>query len=78
MYEAHKTMENIKNILEECGYSLKDVVKVSVWLDDARDFWSFNKVYAEYFDNNPPTRSTVQSPLTVDAKIEMDVIAYKD
>ena len=76
--QTRKTIENLKEILEECGYSLSDVVKVSVWLDDARDFWSFNKVYAEYFGAHPPARSTVCSSITVDAKIEMDVVAYKD
>lgn len=75
--QTRKTMEHIKNILAECGYGLQDVVKVNVWLDDTRDFWSFNKVYAEYFGDNPPARSTVQSSLMVDAKIEVDVVAYK-
>jgi len=76
--QAHKAIENIKKILEECDYSMKDVVKVSVWLDDERDFWSFNKVFAEHFGDNPPARSTVRSSLVVDAKIELDVIAYKE
>lgn len=75
--QTRKTMGHVKNILAECGYGLQDVVKVNVWLDDTRDFWSFNKVYAEYFGDNPPARSTVQSALMVDAKIEVDVVAYK-
>ena|SRR3990167_2268168 len=76
--QTHKIIQHIEKILKECGYNLKDVIKVNVWLDDPRDFWSFNKVFAEYFGDHPPARSTVRSSLVVDAKIEMDVIAYKD
>ncbi|HMB47736.1 MAG TPA: RidA family protein [Afifellaceae bacterium] len=75
--QARITFDNIKQILEEAGCGLEDVVKVNVWLDDPRDFWSFNKVFAEYFQGHPPARSTVQSLIMVDAKIEADVIAYK-
>ncbi len=50
---------------------------VGVWLDDARDFSSFNSVFKQYFKDHPPTRSTVESPLMIDAKVEMDVVAYK-
>ena len=75
--QTHKTMENIVAILDEAGYDLQDVVKVSAWLDDPRDFWSFNGVFKEYFQGNPPARSTVVSQLVVDAKVEIDVVAYK-
>lgn len=75
--QVRQTIENMRKILAAAGCSLEDVVKVNVWLDDARDFASFNRVYASYFKNVPPARSTVQSPLTIDAKIEMDCVAYK-
>lgn len=75
--QVRQTIENMRRILAAAGCSLDDVVKVNVWLDDARDFASFNRVYAGYFPNVPPARSTVQSPLMIDAKIEMDCIAYK-
>jgi enamine deaminase RidA (YjgF/YER057c/UK114 family) len=52
-------------------------VRCGVWLDDARDFASFNKVFKEYFGENPPARACVQSSLVVDAKVEVDCIAYK-
>lgn len=42
-------MRNLIAILEEAGYALKDVIRVGVWLEDPRDFWSFNKVFGEYF-----------------------------
>ena len=75
--QAAKTLDNIIKVLALAGCTLKDVVKVNVWLDDTRDFWTFNRVYAKYFSDHSPARSTVRSQLVVDAKIEMDVIAYK-
>ena len=48
-----------------------------MWLDDTRDFSSFNSVFAKYFTAHPPARSTVQSAIMVDVKVEMDVVAYK-
>ena len=75
--QAHKVFEIIKNILEIAGCGMEDVIKVNVWLDDTRDFAGYNRIFAEYFTENPPARSTVQSKLVVDAKIEADVVAYK-
>lgn len=75
--QTRQTIGNLRRILEQAGCSLDDVVKCNVWLADARDFWSFNKIYASYFPGVPPARSTVQSPLMIDAKIEIDCVAYK-
>ncbi|WP_134498401.1 RidA family protein, partial [Microvirga pakistanensis] len=55
--QSRKAIENMIAILKEAGYELEDVVRVGVWLDDPRDFWSFNSVYAEYFVANPPARA---------------------
>ena len=75
--QTEKVIENIVAVLALDGCGLEHVVKVNVWLDDARDFSSFNSVFEKHFIDHPPARSTVQSPLMVDAKVEMDVIAYK-
>ena len=75
--QTEQVVANIKDVLALAGCTLADVVKVNVWLDDARDFSSFNAVFQKHFIDRPPARSTVQSPLMVDAKVEMDVIAYK-
>jgi enamine deaminase RidA (YjgF/YER057c/UK114 family) len=75
--EARKAIENMIAILKEAGYGLEDVVRVGVWLDDPRDFWTFNAIYAEYFGANPPARACVQSRLMVDCRIEVDCVAYK-
>lgn len=74
--QTEQVMQNIIAVLENAGCGLEHVVKVNCWLDDPRDFTSFNAVFAKYFSAHPPARSTVQSALMVDAKVEMDVIAY--
>ena len=75
--QAEAVIQNIISVLELANCGLEHVIKVNVWLDDPRDFTSFNSVFARYFTAHPPARSTVQSALMVDAKVEMDVIAYK-
>lgn len=75
--QTEAVMENVIAVLDLAGCGLEHVVKVNVWLEDPRDFTSFNSVFAKYFTAHPPARSTVQSALMVDAKVEMDVIAYK-
>lgn len=76
--ETHQTFKNILAILDEAGYSLEDTVRVGVWLDDTRDFWSFNKIYAEYFEGVNPARACVQASMMVDCKVEIDLVAYKE
>ena len=75
--QTEAVMENIISVLSLADCGLEHVVKVSVWLDDTRDFSSFNSVFAKYCTAHPPARSTVQSAIMVDAKVEMDVVAYK-
>lgn len=75
--QTEKVIEHIKTILSLSNCDLSNVVKVGVWLDDPRDFTSFNSVFERHFIDHPPARATVQSPLMVDAKVEMDVVAYK-
>ncbi len=75
--QTHLTIKNIISILEEAGYGLEHVVRVGVWLDDPRDFWSFNGVYKDYFGEHPPARACVQATMMVDCKVEIDCIAYK-
>jgi len=70
-------MKNVERALALAGCTFADVVKATVWLDDARDFWAFNRVYSEFFPRTKPARSTTQARLMIDAKIEIEVIAYK-
>ena len=61
--EAHtrQTLKNVAHVLALAGCTLEDVVKTTVWLEDARDFDEFNRVYEEFFGGNKPSRSTVQT-----------------
>lgn len=75
--QATVAIENMLGILREAGYDVEDIVRVGVWLDDARDFWSFNGVFERYFGDHPPARACVQSSMVVDCKVEVDCIAYR-
>lgn len=75
--QSHSAIRNMIAILQEAGYGPEDVVRCGVWLDDARDFAAFNRVYREYFAANPPARACVQSTMVVDCKVEIDCVAYK-
>ena len=75
--QSHKAIRNMLAILTEAGYEPSDVVRCGVWLDDPRDFQSFNKVFAEYFGANPPARACVVSSMVVDCKVEIDCVAFR-
>jgi reactive intermediate/imine deaminase len=75
--QTHKTIENVIAILHEAGYGVEHVVRCGVWLDDPRDFWTFNRIYQSYFGEHPPARACVQASMMVDCKVEIDCIAYK-
>ena len=75
--QTHAVLNEIKKTLAEAKCQFSDVVKTMVWLTDRDDFPGFNAVYAEYFPDDPPTRSAVVNDLLVDVRIEIEVIAYK-
>ena len=75
--ECRWTIESIRRILAEEGADLSDVVKVTVYLEDARNFGRYNKVFAEYFADGCLARTTVEARAAIEVKIEMDAIAYR-
>ncbi len=75
--QAHVAIRNLLAILSEAGYGPEHVVRCGVWLDDARDFAAFNRVFKEYFGAHPPARACVVSSMVVDCKVEIDCVAYK-
>ena len=75
--QTRVVLETIRETLAEAGCTLADVVKNTVWLEDARDFAGFNKAYAEFFPADPPARATVRADLMLDARIEIESLAYK-
>ncbi|MTH95692.1 RidA family protein [Roseibium sp. RKSG952] len=74
--QSRQVFANIKSVLAAVGAGIEDVVKTTVWLTDKSDFPRFNQIYTEYFPDAPPARSTVVSALMVDAKVEVEVVAY--
>jgi 2-iminobutanoate/2-iminopropanoate deaminase len=76
-HETRLVLNNIRRILEGCGASLRDVVKCSVFLSDGRDFAAMNQVYAEFFGDAKPARTTVECKFAdPKMKVEIDCIAY--
>ncbi len=76
--ETSQTLTTIKSILEGCGSSLADVVKCTVFLGDSNDFSAMNEVYAEFFGDSKPARSTVACQFAIPGiKVEIDAIAYR-
>jgi 2-iminobutanoate/2-iminopropanoate deaminase len=75
--ETRWTIECIRRILELDGAGLADVVKVTAYLEDARNFGRYNKVFAEYFPEGKLSRTTVEARAVIDCKIEMDAVAFR-
>ena len=73
--QTARVLENLKAILEAAGASMGDVVKVAVHLSDLGSFQPFNQVYASYFPDPKPARTTVGSKLP-GILVEIDAIAY--
>ena len=73
--QTRQTLRNVQAILEAAGACLDDAVKVTVHLQDIGEFQRFNQVYATFFKDPRPTRTTVQSGLA-GIRIEIDAIAY--
>jgi 2-iminobutanoate/2-iminopropanoate deaminase len=77
--ETRRVLANIQAILEGCGSSMNDVVRCGVYLIDAGDFQAMNEVYAEFFGQAKPARTTIivaALPLK-NAKVEIDAVAYR-
>ena len=72
--ETIRTLDNIKAIIEAAGGTMENIVKCTVHLSDINDFKKYNAVYAEYFNDVKPARTTVQSVLAEGIKVEIDAI----
>lgn len=73
--QCKQVMENIAQLLKAGNADFSDIVKTTIFLSDMNDFAEINKVYASYFKDAPPARSTVEvSRLPKDVKIEIDAI----
>ncbi len=75
--QVRRVLENIKAIVEASGASMKDVVKVTVYLKDMNKFQEFNEIYKEYFKEEPPARSVIEvSNLPKNVDLEIDAVVY--
>ena len=75
--QTRAVLDDITETLATADCTREDVVKAMVWLRDRADFAGFNEIYGEYFPVEPPTRSAVVSDLLVDARVEVEVVAYR-
>ena len=74
--QAHQVMKNLQAVLEKAGATLDQVVKTTIFLVDLNDFEAVNQVYAQYFQEPYPARSTIQAArLPKGARLEIDAIA---
>jgi len=77
--QTRLTMRNVKAIVEASGFSVSDLVKVTIYLKNASDFQKMNEIYKTFFSNSPPTRTTVQTGFVNPSMlIEIDAIAYRE
>ena len=76
--QTRQSLENLKAILDEAGYSFKDVVKATCFIKNMDDFGAINEVYAEYLGDVKPARACVEvARLPKDVKVEIELIAVK-
>jgi 2-iminobutanoate/2-iminopropanoate deaminase len=76
--ETYQAIENLIEVLKSSGSDLNSIVKTTVFLKDIGEFPLMNKIYAEYFTNEPPARSAFQvTALPKNACIEIEAIVVK-
>jgi 2-iminobutanoate/2-iminopropanoate deaminase len=77
--QTRRVLENITAILKAEGITFQNIVKTTIFLTDLADFQAVNEIYASYFTQAPPARSTVQvSALPKGARVEIEAIAVAD
>lgn len=68
----------MKTIIEEAGFSMENVLKVTAFLEDINDFATFNEVYKEFFTSSKPARACIQAgKLPAGWKAEIDAVVGK-
>ena len=75
--QTDRVLENVKSILDDQGLTFANVVKSTVFMANLADFAGMNEIYAKYFTDNFPARSTIQvAALPKGASVEIEVIAH--
>jgi len=75
-HETRVTLNNIRRILEDSGATMADVVRVGVFMADGSEFAKMNEVYAEFFGDDKPARTTIVCKFVADIRVEIDCVAY--
>lgn len=75
--ETAATIEAIERIIAEEGATLRDVCRVTTYLEDPRDFGRYNGVFKTYFEGCVIARTTVEARAVITTRIEMEAIVYK-
>ena len=75
--QTRQTLSNVEAVLREGGASWDDVLKCNVYLKDMKDFQRMNVIFSQTFPDNPPARTTVQTPMAEETMlIEIEAVAY--
>jgi 2-iminobutanoate/2-iminopropanoate deaminase len=75
--QTRRTLENVRTCLEAAGCTMDDVLKVTAFLADLRDFAGYNEVYKEFFNEPYPARTSVQAGLPPKTLVEIEVVARR-
>lgn len=75
--QTNQVIKNIQAVLTSAGYNFEDVIKTTCFLDNMNNFAAFNEIYAKHFISKP-ARSCVEAKLPKNAKVEVEIIAYKN
>jgi 2-iminobutanoate/2-iminopropanoate deaminase len=76
--EAKAALDNVQKVVKAAGFEMKDIVSVTVYLADIREFGEMNKVYREMMPDPKPARATIQAAgLVNNARVEISAIAVK-
>ena len=76
-HETRTVLEALRRVLKDAGCDLDDVIKVTTYLEDPRDFGRYNGVFKEFFPEGRLARTTVEARAVISTKIEVDCIAYR-
>jgi 2-iminobutanoate/2-iminopropanoate deaminase len=74
--ETNHIIHQVETTLKSIGASLSDVVKVNAVITNPNDFDGFNSAYRKHFHTKPPARITTYAQLLIDARVELDLVAY--
>ncbi len=76
--ETTLVLQNLKSVLESAGYTMRDILKCTIFLKNMQQFTAVNAVYGTYFTEDPPARETVEvSALPKGVNVEISAIAFK-